>query len=1089
MTYKLLNFALFIVFPTLAFAQINESDPFFRNYILGQNSEIITLNGGSDTATVRVLDSPGDISTDGLSLMKSIVIEAPWGISGDSTGTNVDLLTADFNSDGVDDFVGAWQGPDSTVTLYFAEFNPITFDFESTSPLSVQSLGFPALKVVDEFEYSSIIRLEVAQFDADASPEIVLAYWADANDPTGGPIQLIVLEINDAGEWVVIDDIADISLTPEVEDSDTPLIRSTKFEITAADFNADEIDELSLLSVSPGVNFGSSSNFGWQLNAHIYKIDDNELSQAGSSNSPIAQNTGNNNAYIQRMALTSGDYNGDVREELGLTLGIGLTNAQNFETDTYSLQVEPDFSNVTIADDIFVNSISGQSGYPMSMTSGDMDFDGIDEMLVFYRNNIRIFKLDNNLVLDWVGGVNLGSTTNRAQRFHRTLSLTDLDITNSDSLRFEVVSIDDTGLKVWQNDTVNDPGSDGIHLGGNSDAYVAGSPLTAIAVATGDFDGDAVRLGAPTVQTVTDIVQPLVILNAPPIHFDVFEDQIFDINKCFNLESNKNCEHRAVYENASSSEFEVSTQVSTDWGLSASVSSKAGAMVGPVSGSIEATISGAYGEGFSKYKGTSQTVTVKVTSDAIDDDRIYGTVSNYDIYEYPIFADNEITGYAIVVNPKFIGLESLQNTWFGSKSGTARDYINNHEVGNILSYPSSASLPFGAKFFGSGGFEGGGGDTWEYSNSSTQTWELRFSSESITQRTNSSFFDIGGSATATGSVNFGVVNASLSATVSAEYGVDEVSTHTTTVKDESALLAEFGPIDGAILGSKTYSVSPFVYWAGNGALVLDYAVNPDISAGVPSWWEEQYGSQPDLTFILPWKYDRQKGLGSTNPELQKEETRDIIFFPSKPTPNSTADIQVRVQNFSLTDAVNPTDLRLYVGDPRTGGTPILDENSDSVFAVPSINARENAIITIKGWDVPANVGSDTFIYAQIDGEDAIAEVHENNNIAWTLLNETLPLGTSNKMETEFNRQFSLQQNYPNPFNPATNISYSISRPQIIQLEVYDLVGRKVAGLVNEYQNAGSYSFRFDASSLSSGVYLYRLTGGDFTTTRKMLLIK
>ena len=74
------------------------------------------------------------------------------------------------------------------------------------------------------------------------------------------------------------------------------------------------------------------------------------------------------------------------------------------------------------------------------------------------------------------------------------------------------------------------------------------------------------------------------------------------------------------------------------------------------------------------------------------------------------------------------------------------------------------------------------------------------------------------------------------------------------------------------------------------------------------------------------------------------------------------------------------------------------------------------------------------------------------------------------METEFNRPFSLQQNYPNPFNPATNISYSITRPQIIQLEVYDLVGRKVASLVSEYQDAGSYSFRFDASSLSSGVY-------------------
>lgn len=1070
-------------------AQINESDPFFRNYILGQNSEIVTINGGADTTLIRVFDANGNISTEGISLKNTVVLRSPWGISGDSTGTAVDLLTADFNGDGFDDFLGTWPGPNGTVTLYFAEFDPTTLEFKNESPISIQTLGFPNLYLVDEFEYSSIIRLELAQLDGDARPEFILAYWADEGDPAGGPIQLIAMELDESGTPVVINHIADRSLSPEVEDADNTLKRGTKFELTAADFNSDEIDEIALFSVAPGINFGSSSDFGWQLGATIYEIQEGTLANVGGSTSPLLQNDGSNNDYIQRMALTSGDYNGDVREEIGLTVGIGVTNAQNFDTDTYSIFVESDFSNVSIADDIFVNSASGISGWPMSMTSGDMDFDGIDEMLVFYRNNIRIFKLDNSLVLDWIGGTNLGSSTQEAQRFHRTISLTDLDITQSDSLRFEVVSIDDEGIKVWQNVKENDLGSDGIDIGGSSDEYVALSPYTAIAVSTGDFDGDAVRLGTPTVQTVTDIVQPLVILNAPPIHFDVFNDQNFDINKCFNLETNENCEHRAVYENASSSEFEVSTQISTDWGLSASVSSSGGATVGPVSGSISATISGAYGEGFSKYEGASQTVTVKVTSDAIDDDRIYGTISNYDIYEYPIYSDNEITGYAIVVNPKTIGLESLQNTWFGSKSGTARDYINNHEVGNILSYPSTASLPFGATFFGNGGFEGGGGDTWEYSNSSTQTWELRFNSESITQRTNSSFFDIGGSATATGSVNFGVVNASLSATVSAEYGVDEVSTHKTTVKQESALQVEFGTIDGSILGSKTYSVSPFVYWAGNGALVLDYAVNPDISAGVPSWWEEQYGSSPDLTFILPWKYDQQKGFGSTNPELQREETRDIIFFPSKPEPSSTADIQVRVQNFSLTDAISSSNLRLYVGDPRDGGVPVFDANNDSLFAIPAIAARENAIITISGWNVPDNVGGDTFIYAVIDGENELSEIHEDNNIAWVLLNETLPLSTSEEQENELVRNFELNQNYPNPFNPSTKISYSLASPQIVRLEVFDLMGRRISTLINKRQIAGSYSALFDASLLSSGVYIYRLSGDDFSISRKMMLIK
>ncbi|GAB5409263.1 MAG: hypothetical protein BalsKO_16280 [Balneolaceae bacterium] len=1087
--YFSLSILISIFCNTLVHAQINENDPFFRNYLLGQNSEILTINGGSDSTLVRIYDSNGNISTDGISLINSIPINSPWGIVGDSSSASVDLLTADFNGDGFDDFLGAWPGPDSTLTLYFSEINPNTFDFQNSLPVSIQDEDYPNLYVINEFDTKSIIRLELAQIDDDAKPEIILAYWADDNEPTGGSIQIIVLEIADDGQLQIIHSISDIRLSPNVEDADNTLIRSTKFEITAADFDGDETDELALLSVKPGVDFGTSSDFGWQLVATIYDFEDGQIKNVGGSTSPILRNDGENNEYIQRMALTSGDYNGDVIEELGLGIGEGITNASNFRITTYSLIVEPDFSNVSIADDLFNSSTSGIDGWPMSMTTGDMDLDGIDEMLLFYQNRIRIYKLDNSLVLDWVGGTSLGSATQENQRFHRTIALTDVDITESDSLRFEVVSIDDNGLKVWQNVKENDPGTDGIDIGGNSEEFVAFNSNTAIALSVGDFDGDAVKLGAPNIQTVTDIVQPLVVLNAPPIHFDIFDEQAFDINNCFNLESNQNCEHRAIYENATSQELEVSTEVSTDWGVSASVTGEVGAQVGPVSGSISATLSGAYGEGFSKLSGTSTNVTVKVTSDAIDDDRIYATISNYDIYEYPVFSDNEITGYVVVVNPTKIGLESLENTWFGSKSGLARDYINSHEIGNILSYPSSANLPFGASFFGNGGLEGGGGDTWELSNSSTQTWELRFSSESISQRTNSSSFEIGASVTATGSVGFGPVNTSLSATVSAEFSSDQISTHKTTIKEESALLVEFGTIDGSILGSKTYTVSPFVYWSGNGALVLDYAVNPDISAGVASWWEDQYGNSPDLSFILPWKYDEQKGFGSTNPELQKEETRDIIFFPSKPLPNTVADIQVRVQNFSLTDALIETKLKLFVGDPRNGGVSIKNTNGDSLFSIPPIGARDNKIVTVSGWQVPDNVGGDTFIYAQIDTENSISEIHENNNIAWVLLNETLPISVSNENVTESINEFKLHQNYPNPFNPTTNISYSLQTNQNVVLVIFDIMGRKVSTLVNERQHAGSHNILFDASNLSSGIYLYRLSNNEFSLSKKMVLLK
>ena len=83
----------------------------------------------------------------------------------------------------------------------------------------------------------------------------------------------------------------------------------------------------------------------------------------------------------------------------------------------------------------------------------------------------------------------------------------------------------------------------------------------------------------------------------------------------------------------------------------------------------------------------------------------------------------------------------------------------------------------------------------------------------------------------------------------------------------------------------------------------------------------------------------------------------------------------------------------------------------------------------------------------------------------------------------------LEQNYPNPFNPSTQIAFGVPRAGLVSLEVYDLLGRKVSTLVNAHQAAGSYTVTFDASALSSGVYIYRLQVGNQTLFKKMTLIK
>ena len=100
-----------------------------------------------------------------------------------------------------------------------------------------------------------------------------------------------------------------------------------------------------------------------------------------------------------------------------------------------------------------------------------------------------------------------------------------------------------------------------------------------------------------------------------------------------------------------------------------------------------------------------------------------------------------------------------------------------------------------------------------------------------------------------------------------------------------------------------------------------------------------------------------------------------------------------------------------------------------------------------------------------------------------------PITSIFEVHSEIPKEFSLEQNYPNPYNPSTTIEFALPTPGFVTLSIFNTLGEQVATLVSENLTAGSYKYEWDASELTSGIYLYKLQAGEFVETKKMILLK
>lgn len=222
----------------------------------------------------------------------------------------------------------------------------------------------------------------------------------------------------------------------------------------------------------------------------------------------------------------------------------------------------------------------------------------------------------------------------------------------------------------------------------------------------------------------------------------------------------------------------------------------------------------------------------------------------------------------------------------------------------------------------------------------------------------------------------------------------------------------------------------------------------------------------------------------------------IQLFTIKKIQNANLENFTELQNFYNSYSANVSDT-------------LLDKMIENLITLCYIGKEEYETAISRLEDIIIqNPEEEEAIYAEIDaitaamlanngggnlgkfsGKYSATSLDDYGNKIGELVAKLGSSGSSKNPESIIPVEYKLYQNYPNPFNPVTTIKYDIIKAHEVKLVVYDLLGREVTKLVNTQQQPGSYEVNWDASGFASGIYFYTLTSGNFTSTKKLILLK
>ena len=523
-------------------------------------------------------------------------------------------------------------------------------------------------------------------------------------------------------------------------------------------------------------------------------------------------------------------------------------------------------------------------------------------------------------------------------------------------------------------------------------------------------------------------------------------------------------------------------------------------------GDIRAKVMTTHGESFSNFKGSGRTFRISSEIEAQTEDRLYATIINYGIYEYPVYEDGKLHSYLTTITP-----EISQNQWFSTESYTAQGYFPRHEVGCLFSYQSYGGL--------NGKFDKNldptirsmihlklEGDGYQIDKSSSYNWDVDFSNFSESVSSNSNQFSIGAELSYSNEFQLFGQGADLEIAVSGDYSQETTSSFSTSIDRSINLEVQLGSIVSRL--DAAYSVTPYFYWAKNGALVIDYSV--DLVTAPPNlpntWWDANYKEKPDLSLILPWRNHPEKAF-PLEEEIKRWQSKSITYSSNgkELNPGEVITFHAAVHNYSLMPVEEQVEVAFFLGHPCSPKSKRLQsvEGKVSAFTESLILGRERSLVSFN-WRIPEDITNNPRIYVQLDPGQSIDEIHENNNFGWINLDVWRENGRpSDYLKFEevkdcfFNNQIlstdQLNQVdhhvrfYPNPLQDFATLTFTTRQREKVRLEILTPSGIVIFQPIDEWVGASSHRRSLDFGSLPDGLYLYRLQIGNYLANGKFVV--